>query len=236
MIGSPRHHAGTGSTMGTTSAPAVAGAAVGAVPGAVLGLVFGAAAKVRRDKPLHPVGRVGEGVLDIVHPRPGLGVPLLAEAGSHRCLVRWSRAAGLPSPLPDVEGLAVRVEESEADLLFSSTGDGPLSRFVLRPRGREHPGPQGTLLPVATAAGPLLFLVRPLEGAVPPHRFGLEVARGRAAWEPVGVLDVPDWGPDQPTRFDPVRHLLPGTRQYPLVRFLREPAYLMARRAAVPRP
>ncbi len=210
------------------------GAAVGAVPGAVLGLVFGLVAKVRRDKPLHPVGRVGAGVLDIAHPRPAVGVPLLAEAGTHRCRVRWSRAAGLPSPLPDVEGLAVRVEESGSDLLFSSTGTGSLSRFVLRPRGRDNPGPQGTLLPVASAGGPLLFLVRPLDdGNVPPHRFGLEVARGRSKWEPVGVIEVPVWGPDEPTRFDPVRNPLPGTWQYPVVRFLREPAYLMARRAAV---
>src|SRR4051812_37271382 len=76
----------------------------GAVAGAVLGATFGAVALVRRTKPLHPVGQVGTGILDVTDPRPELGVPLLSERRSHTCLVRWSRAAGLPEPLPDVEG------------------------------------------------------------------------------------------------------------------------------------
>src|SRR5687767_13894650 len=84
------------------------GRAAGALPGAALGAVFGAAARVRRTKPLHPQGRVGSGTLDVTTPLPGLGVPLLATQGSHRCTVRWSRSMGLPRPLPDIEGLAIR--------------------------------------------------------------------------------------------------------------------------------
>ena len=210
--------------------------AVGAVPGAVLGAVFGLTAKARRDKPLHPAGRVGRGRVRITEPRPDLGVPLLARRGSHPCLVRWSRAVGLPAPLPDVEGFALRFEDPSADLLFASTGTGILSRYLLVPRVPGRHGAQTTLLPVATAGGPTMFAVRPLaETGEPPRQFELSVSERNREWQPVGVVEVESWGPDLPTRFDPVSNLLPGTRQYPVVRFLREPSYLMARRGATPR-
>lgn len=207
------------------------GAAAGAVPGAVLGVVFGAAARLRNTKPLHPYGRVGPGVLEVTHRRPGLGVPLLEAEGEHDCVVRWSRSTGLPAPLPDIEGLAVRLEEPRSDLLFAATGTGGLTRFLLTVRAPDSHGPQGTLLPVGTAGGPMLFLATPVldRGDGPPERFVLSLAVGTGDWERWGRLDVVSWGPDLSMRFDPVRNPLPGTWQYPWVRFLREPAYLMAR-------
>lgn len=219
--------------------PSRLGAAAGAASGAVLGAVFGAAALVRRTKPLHPQGRVGEGTLEITDPQPDLGVPLLAAAGTHRCTVRWSRAMGLPSPLPDVEGLAIRFQDPTADLLFASTGTGALSRFLLVPRPAGTHGAQTTLLPVSSAAGKsLVFRVTPAAGTAPeeepPRRFDLAVATSGSLWRAAAVLEV-EWGPDRPMRFDPVENLLPGTEQYPLVRKLREPAYSMARRGAAAR-
>jgi hypothetical protein len=200
----------------------------GAVPGALLGVVFGAAAVVRRTKPLHPKGRVGTGVLEVTSPRRELGVPLLATTGKHPCTVRWSRSVGLPAPLPDIEGFALRLTEPTADLLFSATGTGRLGRFLLVPRLAGRHGPQGTLLPVTTDAGSLLLKVDPLDDAQPPTRWELAVAQAGSAWEPVGTIDVV-WGDDQPLRFDPVEHQLPGTSQYRAVARLREPAYLAAR-------
>ena len=228
----------------TDSLPSRLGAVAGAAPGAVLGAVFGAAALVRRTKPLHPQGNVGEGTLTITAPQRELGVPLLAEAATHPCTVRWSRAIGLPTPLPDFEGLAIRLEDPQADLLFASTGTGAVTRFVLLPRPSGTHGAQTTLLPVASAGGgSLMFRVTPAEGAFgdgassvdePPARFDLAVARSGTGWVDVGVLDVA-WGPDRPMRFDPVENLLPGTEQYPVVRVLREPAYFMARRGSAAR-
>lgn len=221
------------------TASARLGAAFGAAPGVVLGAVFGAAALARRTKPLHPRGLVGEATLEITSPQPDLDVPLLASRWTHRCTARWSRAVGLPSPWPDVEGLAIRFEDPTADLLFASTGTGSFTRFLLVPRPAGTHGPQTTLLPVSSAAGTsLLFRVTPAAGTdveeQPPRRFDLAVATSGSVWQPAGVLDV-DWGPDRPMRFDPVENQLPGTEQYPLVRFLREPAYFMARRGAAAR-
>lgn len=215
------------------------GAAAGAAPGAILGALFGAAALVRRTKPLHPRGWVGEATLEVTTPVPGLGVPLIAETAAHRCTARWARAIGLPSPWPDVQGLAIRFEDPEADLLFAGTGDGAVTRYLLVPRLRGTRGPQTTLLPVSSAAGTsLLFRVRPAAGTAsdeePPRRLDLAVATGGSDWSTVGVLTVA-WGPDRPMRFDPVQNPLPGTEQYPVVRFLREPAYFMARRGSAAR-
>jgi hypothetical protein len=233
----PGHANAAPASLGSPTTRAVAGLAAvpGVVAGAVLGAAFGAAALVRRTKPLHPIGQVGTGVLDVTDPRPGLGVPLLAEERSHTCLVRWSRAAGLPEPLPDVEGFAIRFDAPTADMLFASTGTGAVSRFLLVPRAAGHHGPQTTLLPVASEAGPLMFRLTPeTDTGEPPSRLSLAVATGTRSWDAVGSLSCV-WGPDRPIRFDPVEHVLPGTEQYPVVRVLREPAYFMARRGAAAR-
>lgn len=222
-----------------SSLVARAAAVVALVPGVAIGAGFGLVAKVRRTKPLHPIGVAGIGSLQVTAPDPSLGVPLLARTGTHSCLVRWSRSAGLPAPLPDVEGLAIRVQDSEgaepADLLFASTGLGSVRRFVLAPRRPDAHGPASTILPVASAAGPLLFAVEPVESTdEPPDTWDLAVAVGRGAWRTVGRLTAV-WGHDRPTRFDPIQHQLPGTRQYPVVQVLREPAYFFARRATAAR-
>ena len=210
-------------------------AAVGAAVGAALGAGFGVAARVRRDKPLHPSGQVGEAVLDVTSPAPELGVPLLGEVGRHPCLVRWSRSAGVPSPLPDVEGLALRVRDGgegrPADLLFASAGTGPITRYVLHLRGPRRHGPLSTVLPVLGATGWLVFLVEPGDDADPPVRWRLAVARGSSAWRSLGTVTA-TWGFDEAVRFDPVLNPLPGTGQHPLVSALREPAYARARDGA----
>lgn len=206
----------------------------GAVPGVLLGVAAGVAAAVRRTKPLHPVGHVGDGVLRVISPRPDLGVPLLATAGDRPCLARWSRAMGLPAPLPDFEGLALRFAPEVAgggDVLMASTGTGRVGRHLLLLRRPGHHGPQSTLLPVATDAGPLLVCATPEGSDEPPRRFRVRVALGSSDWDDVGMLEV-TWGHDEPIRFDPVEHQLVGTRQYPVVTTLREPAYFLARKGA----
>jgi hypothetical protein len=215
------------------------GSVVGGLVGGVLGAGFGLAARIRRNKPLHPAGAVGTAVLDVTRPAAELGVPLLATGGRHESLVRWSRSAGVPAPLPDVEGFAVRILDAgggrPADLLFASSGEGAITRYTLLPRGPRSHGPLSTLLPVAGPTGPLLFLVEPLDDEDPPATWRLAVAGAGSDWRAVATITV-TWGQDEDVRFDPVENQLPGTRQYPLVRMLREPAYAMARHGATARP
>ena len=228
--------AAAGSSRLARALAAVPGTAVGAA----LGVGFGLAARVRRNKPLHPAGQVGTARLDVTAAAPGLGIPLLAVAGRHDCLVRWSRSAGVPSPLPDVEGFALRIldagEGRPADLLFASSGEGPITRHLLLLRGPRRHGPMSTLLPVVGAPGALVFLVEPLDDEDPPLRWRLSIAPGGGSdWHRLGTITV-TWGSDEAVRFDPVLNLLSGTGQYPVVRVLREPAYARARSGTEARP
>jgi len=141
--------------------------------------------------------------------------------------------------LPDVEGFALRVldagEGRPADLLFASAGEGTVTRYTPLLRGPRSHGPLSTLLPVVGDTGSLMFLIEPLDDDDPPVRWRLLVADSGSFWRALATVTV-SWGHDEAVRFDPVEHQLPGTRQYPLVRVLREPAYVMARLGATARP
>lgn len=221
--------------------PLLDGAArtVGAVPGALLAGGLLLTAHLRHDKPLHPLGVVGDGTLTV----PGggtCGVPLLDTAGTHPVLARWSRAVGHDGSSRDVEGLAVRVLDlgAPADVLLASTGDGVLTRHLLALRAPGEHATVTTLLPVATERGSLLLRLEPTGAAVvhgrPPAAYALSWARVGGAWHACGSLEVAWRDEDEDVRFDPVLNLLPGTRQYPLVAALREPSYRGARTVRPP--
>jgi len=189
-------------------------------------------------KPLHPEGDLRAGRLRRAGSAEPSGVAWIDEPGEDEVVVRLSRAIGVPSPLPDIHGLALRVPTADGpgDLLFASTGWGPLTRFVLT--GGRHPRsrPMTTLLPYDTPAGPVLLGVR---GARAPETYELRWAHAAGPWHPFAELRlVPDTSDDGPVSFDPVRHRIPGLRQYDVVRRLREPAYRRARasRAGDPSP
>jgi hypothetical protein len=210
---------------------AVRGASAGA--GQVLRGVLRTVDAVRHaGKPLHPRGAVTRGVLERHGSRHPCGVPWLDEPGRHDAVARWSRSVGLPGPLPDVLGLAVRVvldDGQPADVLFSTTGTGPLSRFALLPR-RSSAQPMTTLLPYRTTAGPVLLAAE----ASDARTVDLAWARSTGAWQPFATLlldDAPDQADDRAISFDPVLHPLPGLGTYDWVRRLREPSYRSARAA-----
>src|SRR5689334_13350477 len=92
--------------------------------GRVLRAATGVVAARPAAKPLHPRGSVVTGTLHRFGADAKAGVAWLDQPGDDRVLVRRSRAIGLPSPAPDVFGLAVRVptDGGYGDLLFASTG------------------------------------------------------------------------------------------------------------------
>lgn len=216
--------------------PPAAGAVAASVGGWALGTVLGAVGKMRRGKPLHPRGLLYPARLDVRGAPHPWGVPLLDHRAEHPCLVRVSRAMGLPAELPDIHGVAVRLPSPDgpADVLFATTGTGRLTRYLLLLR-RSGLSPMTTLLPVRTAAGPLQLRLVPDRGTTGRRAWQVSAAGpGDARWEPVGRLVAdpqpvaPD--PDPPLRFDPVRNLPAGMTQYRWVRNVRDPAYVLARR------
>lgn len=217
---------------------------VAAVPGAVLQVAFGAVARIRpADKPLHPRGSL----LPATIRRSGLsrpvGVPWIDEPGEDAVTVRVSRSVGLPHPLPDIHGLAVRVptDEGHGDLLLATSGSGRLSRFLFVPSWGPSDRSYSSLLPYRTADGPLLLGAEPVAGSA--LQFDLACASPQGTWRRFARLSVEAdaaraadvgldrTGPDPTVSFDPVLNRLPGLVPYPWVASLREGAYVAARRA-----
>lgn len=199
---------------------------VASATGTVLGAVFTAVGRLRRGpKALHPRGEVLTGTLTLTGSAGPSGVPFLDEPGEHPCLVRLSRATGVPRPLPDVLGLAVRVApvgHRPADLLFASTGTGLVSRYVLVPRRDHTSAALTTLLPYRGPRGALTLALVPAG----PQRWQLYSAPVRGEWTTRGELRaLTPTGDDSGLRFDPVGSPPAGLRQYDVVRRLRAPAY-----------
>jgi len=184
-------------------------------------------------KPLHPRGCVVPGTLHRFGAEDRTGAPWLEEEGDDIVLVRQSRAVGLPSPVPDIFGLAVRVPTEggrHGDLLFASTGLGRLTRFTLTAAWSPYRRPLTTLLPYRTPVGAVL-LSAVFRGET---TVALAWALGSGPWHPFAELvlhkDASD-GADEPLSFDPLKNALPGLETYGWVRRLREPSYTTARRS-----
>jgi len=183
------------------------------------------------DKPLHPRGEVIEARLHRSGSAESTGVSWLDEPGTDEVTVRRSRALGLPSVLPDVHGLALRVHTADGpgDLLLAGTGLGRVTRFVLTPGRGPQSRPLTTLLPYDTDSGAVVLAAV----ALSPETYELSWARVAGGWRPFAVLRLSaPRGTDRDVTFDPVRHQIAGLRQYPGVRRLREPAYRRARQSS----
>src|SRR5690348_13975390 len=73
------------------------------------GITFRALSQLRGARIFHPHGIGYDATLQITSGWEG--VPALAPGAEHRALVRLSRAAGLPRPLPDALGIGLRLPD-----------------------------------------------------------------------------------------------------------------------------
>lgn len=227
--------------------PAPAGARAGDVLGRLLGGLFGAVARLRGDRALHPDGITVRGRLER-HGVPGGSVPSgvawLDTPGDEDVVVRLSRGGGLPTWLPDVQGLALRC--AAGDVLLSSSGAVPVLRHAPGLHGSPSTAFYGSVIPFAGPRGPVLLAARAVDAVPRPaapdellrslgHRpMVLALLRGapRGPWHVVGRLTLGGTtAPD--VRFDPA-DAPTGLGTYPLVARLRARAY--ARSQEVPAP
>lgn len=178
-------------------------------------------------RPLHPRGRVVHATLRHHVPDRPTGVPWLDTPGEEGVLVRVSRAVGLPSLLPDIQGVAVRAQfrPGPADLLFASTGLGAATRFLLTPAWELAGRPLTTLLPYRSPRGPLVLGLR----VISRDRLELLVSGATGKWSRAGELLLGEESLDQELDLDPVCHEVPGMPNYDWVRRLREPSYALSR-------
>lgn len=157
------------------------------------------ASRLRGERAIHARGRAFTGSVTLPGGL-GTGARLLDEPGEYDAVVRFSRSAGLPSWLPDVYGLAVRLvdahgPERHQDLLLDATQPAPLLRRLPWPRWDASGAVYGSLLPYDVGGRRLLVGAVPVPG-VPPVRslaalperleLALLLATAHGRWREVG--------------------------------------------------
>jgi hypothetical protein len=188
--------------------------------GAVAAAAFGAFSRLRGARIFHPDGVGYAGQLRITQPqRSYAGVPLLERAGVHPALFRFSRGAGLPEPLPDVLGVALRLPHVHGrgrhqDFLLVSSVDLPVLHHLLLPGLGGFFGQSFSSVLVyriadkirLVGAEPVAPSRRDVVGAMPKlvaaaeHeglRFRLTLAGLTGRWHAVGELEVGERLPDE---------------------------------------
>ena len=140
---------------------------VGKSAGAIIGGALAALAAIRGGKAFHPHGAVYEARVTITGSAAApQAAELLARPGEHRAIARFSRAVGVPRPLPDLLGLSLRIPDahgrgSHQDFLLVTSADHPVLHHLFLPALDVQQRPYSSALPYR--AGDDLFLV----GAVP---------------------------------------------------------------------
>lgn len=157
--------------------------------------VFRAAARLRGARAFHPVGVAYPAAVEI---EEDLAAPAL-RPGTLVAVVRFSRGAGLPRPLPDIHGVGLRVLDAHGpgrhqDVLVTSVVSPGVGRYVLRP-GWTVSGPTySSIAPYRGPSGDLLLGAR-----VPPgERYDLNrlhdvVEAGRCRLELMAAHPFGPW-------------------------------------------
>ena len=183
------------------------------VAGLSLGAVLAGLAAARQGKAFHPDGVVHDARLSIAGSREAPpAAALLSRPGEHRALVRFSRAFGLPRPIPDLLGLSLRVPHAygdgrHQDFLLVTSADLPVVHHIFLPAVDVQQRPYTSALPYRAAHD--LFLVgalprddspRPggenefdrLQAAAATGRLAFDLAVGPVTgrFRPVGTLHV----------------------------------------------
>jgi hypothetical protein len=151
--------------------------------------------------------------------------------------VRLSRGVGIPDPLPDLLGFALRIVDAygqghHQDLLLSTTSARPRLRYAFVPTRDPFKRIYTSLLPYRVNGRRCQVIAVPGQAADGPGRFDLFLRYGRSGNEPLARVTLigPHEQPDgEDIGFDPGntgdRIFLDG-----LVNRLRLPAYRGSRR------
>lgn len=159
------------------------------VPGPVAratGLAFRALSSARGVRVFHPHGTGYDASVEITSGWEG--IPALAPGAEHRAIVRLSRAVGLPRPLPDADGIGLRLPEvygpgRHQDFLLATSAGGPVFQHLLLP-GLTRGQPYSSLL--LYRIGEDMRLIGASRQS--EDRFKLLAAPLRGGWQQIGEL------------------------------------------------
>lgn len=225
---------------------------VDAVGGTASAAVLSAASAWRHARSFHPRGRTFRARLRIAGAARFAG-SVLGDAGEYGGVVRFSRGAGVPEPLPDMLGLALRLTDADGagglqDLLMLSSVPVVGGRNVIVPQtdygtcfysSIDRLGVAGhtTVLgarPVVTGSPGSLARLDDLATAIARGQVAFEVAVASplGPWTPVGTLTPGDEVPgaeSEALRFSPF-HAAGGVEPVGAVNALRRLAYAGSQR------
>lgn len=165
------------------------------------GLALATLAGIRRGKAVHPHGAVYEAELVVPGYRGAVGhSELLGTPGRRPALVRFSRSIGLPRPLLDLLGMAVRVPNAygsgrHQDFLLVSSVDAPVAHHLFVPASDVQQRPYSSSLPYRMGDRTLIVgaLPRPesprFHGGNELERLAAAAATGRLAFD-LAVAEV----------------------------------------------
>ena len=180
------------------------------LPELAAALPFQALSALRGRRVFHPYGAAFDATVDITDPQDN-GTTLFASRGRRRAVVRISRGAGLPRPLPDNFGIALRVLDlygagEHQDLMMNVSGTLPGARHLLLPAFTVTDGHYSTVLPyrVGTMVGVVGAKPVLVEDAAAPGtlddlaahaeagriRFELLLASLVGPWQRVGEIEL----------------------------------------------
>ena len=205
---------------------------------------FAWASGLRNDRVFHPRGTSFAATAHLAEEAVGL----LADRSELEAYVRVSRGIGLPHPLPDFNGIAIRLldahgEGHDQDLLLVSAPRLPVVRHLLLPVPLLNWSGTSSILPYRTPHGMVVFATSPLEAATVsglggslPTELTLLMAAPLGEWRRVAQLTVReelDEASGDALRFDPW-HTGPDLLPAGLPNRLRLPAYAASQAARRP--
>ena len=142
---------------------------------AVTGAFWGALSRMRGARFFHPDGVAYTATLTVARARREYtGVPLLERRRDYPAIVRFSRATGVPEPLPDILGIAISITDlygrgRHQDFLLASSAGAPVARHALLPAPHGFFGNSFSSI-LAYRIGPKIRIVG-AEPASEPERY-----------------------------------------------------------------
>jgi hypothetical protein len=140
---------------------------------ALFAVAFRLLARLRRGRSLHPVGLGYRACLEITPAaRRWAGARLLVPGARYDAVVRFSRGGGLPEPLPDALGVAIRLPDAYGpgqaqDFLVTGSADLPLARRLLFPGRSFLHQSFSSALPYRVGGREVVTVLRPRPGRWP---------------------------------------------------------------------
>ncbi|MFP5353381.1 MAG: hypothetical protein ACLGIB_12570 [Actinomycetota bacterium] len=130
---------------------------------------FAGLSRLRGHRVFHPYGESFDATLTFERNADRWLPDVLARPRRHDAIVRFSRAVGLPEPLPDIIGMAIKLPDLygtgwDQDWLLVTSGADPVSRHLLLPTLDLLGRPYSTILPYRRPGGSVTFGARATNG------------------------------------------------------------------------